>query len=158
MTLAITLLDKDVAELATTLAPADLLGLQEVIAGADTALKRRKATFEALLTRLFADKARAEYTAQGTDTGTVHIPASNTLDLTIEVDKTVVYDQEKLRATLDAMPAADAKHYAKVTLEIPEAKYKNAPPDTQAKFKEARTVKPGRMKFTLKERTINEAA
>lgn len=143
-------LDKPVAELAA-LTPADLSTIQAAIVREGDVLKRRKATFDAIMLRKFETDARAAYTEAKKDTGTVTIaaPGSNLLALKVEIDKTVVWDQEKLPAIFKAMKPEDARHYAKVTYGVAEDTYKAAPPNVQKELKTARTLKAGKMKFTF---------
>jgi|GEM_PF-2459103 len=140
--------------------PTELQDYQERLV-ADTAdLKTRKDVFEAALERKYGDLVQNAYLTAKKDTGTVNVAASNTLDLKIERDKTVVWDQAKLRAALDSMNADTARHYAKVSIEIPEAKYNAAPPDIQKTLAEARSIKVGKNKFTFKpnKEAMKEAA
>jgi hypothetical protein len=148
-------LDLPVAEL-DKLTTAQLKTIQDQLVTADALMKKRKGVFEAALLRRFEKDARAEYTAQQKDTGTVRLaaPGSNLLELKVEVDKTVVWDQAKLFGVFNSMSKEDAAHYAKTKFEVAEDKYKNAPPAVKEKLKAARTVKAGKMKFSIVEKEI----
>lgn len=130
--------------------PADLHAFQTKLIADKAELKTREDAFNAAMERRYGSAVQLAYQTKGEDTGTVNIAASNTLGLKIERDKDVKWDQPKLFAVLNGMKPEDAKHYAKLTAEIPEAKFKNAPPDIQKALAEARTVKAGRNKFTFK--------
>lgn len=146
------LLDKPIDELITAnYPPMTLAAFQLKLAEEAALLKRRKETFDALMVRLYGDKARFAYQIAKKDTGVVHIAASNTLNLTVDVDKDVKWDQTILRAALDAMTPDDARHYGKVAITVEEKKYTAAPPAIQTALQRARTVKPGKMKFTFAE-------
>lgn len=146
----LTQLDQPIPQLAL-LTTAELSTLQAGLNREADVLKRRKETFEALLLRKFETAAREGYTEAKKDTGTITItaPGSNLLALKVEIDKTVVWDQTKLPTIFKAMTPENARHYAKVTYGVPEAIYKAAPPDVQKVLKDARTLKPGKMKFTF---------
>jgi len=125
--------------------------LQTIIAREKALLKAREQVFSVLLERLYADRAKAAYQAAHKDTGTVHIPAGNTLTLTVDRDKDVEWDQAILKTTLSAMSAEDRDHYAKFKIAVDERKFSAAPPAIRTALERARTVKPGKMKFTFKE-------
>lgn len=145
-------LDKAVDQLvAENWAPMTLAAFQIKLGAEAALLKRRKETFDALMVRLYGDKARLAYQIAKKDTGVVHIAASNTLNLAVDVDKDVKWDQTILRAALDAMTPEDARHYGKVAITVEEKKYTAAPPAIQTTLLRARTVKPGKMKFTFAE-------
>jgi len=149
-------LDKPIDELIAGGTPAVVLAeLQAELVSEKLSLKRREEVFNAVLSRLYGDQAHTAYLIAKKDTGTVHIPASNSLNLTVDVDKTVVWDQAILRKTLDSMAPEDARHYAKVKLEVGEKEFTAAPPAIKTALQRARTVKPGKMKFTFK---VAEAA
>lgn len=136
---------------ANAFSPATLSSFQAELILQAGLIKRRKETFDALMVRLYGDKARLAYQIAKKDTGVVHIAASNTLNLTVDVDKDVKWDQTILRAALDAMTPDDARHYGKVAITVEEKKYTAAPPAIQTALQCARTVKPGKMKFTFAE-------
>lgn len=140
------------------LTTAELNTIQDNLAAADAKLKRQKEVFAALLLRRFETVARAAYVEAKKDTGTVRTaaPGSNLLELKIDVDKTVVWDQDALFKFLNSLTAEDAKHYGKMKLEVEEAKYKASPPAIQTALKKMRTVKAGKLKFTLVQREIPE--
>jgi hypothetical protein len=94
------------------------------------------------------------YTAAEKDTGVVRFAASNTLNLEIDRDKTVKWDQGILKDVLNALPPEDSRHYAKVTVEVESKKFDAAPPAIKKQLAAARTVIPGRNKFTFKDAKI----
>jgi hypothetical protein len=143
-------LELPMAEMALITA-ADLATIQTMLDREAETLKRRKETFEAVLLRKFQTDARAGYTLAKKDTGTITIaaPGSNLLSVKVEIDKKVDWDQTKLPAIFNAMKPEDSRHYGKVAYSVPEAIYKAAPPDVQKTLQAARTLKPGKMKFTF---------
>lgn len=148
-------LDMPVAELDKLTTP-QLKTIQDQLVKAAELLKKRKETFEALLLRRFEKSAREQYLADGKDTGTVRLaaPGSNLLELKVEADKTVVWDQPKTLAWLNKQKPEDARHFGKFKVEIPEAKYSGAPPAIQAELREFRTVKAGKLKFTIVDKEV----
>lgn len=130
---------------------ADLATIQAHLDREEATLKRRKDTFAALMLRKFEAAARAAYAEAQKDTGTVNLaaPGSNMLSLKVEIDKKVEWDQTKLPAIFNKMTPENSRHYAKVAYSVPEAIYKAAPPDVQKTLATARTLKPGKMKFTF---------
>lgn len=134
-----------------SLSTADLKTIQDQLAATEATLKRRKEAYGAVMLRRFADTASAAYKEAGKDTGTVRCsaPGSNLLELQIDADKTVVWDQDKTLAWLNKQKPEDARHFGKLKVEIPEAKFKAATPAIQAELLPLRTVKVGKMKFVL---------
>jgi hypothetical protein len=147
--------DKPIDVLAELAAPADLRDIQSALEAHKNTLKRRSETLEALLTRIYGDKAREAYQVAKKDTGVVRIAASNTLNLKVDVDKTVVWDQPQMIALRDKMTAEERAHFLREKIEVPEAIYNAAPPTEKAALTKARTVKPGKMKFTFTEAETN---
>lgn len=148
----ISTLDKPVDDLVVaSLAPAQLANLQTELAAEKAVLKRREETFDALLVRIYGDKVRAAYQVAQKDTGVVRIAASNTLNLKVDVDKTVIWDQAQMVAIREKMTAEERAHYLREKIEVPEAIYNATPPSEKAVLTKARTVKPGKMKFTFTE-------
>lgn len=145
-------LDLPITDLiALTPPPRQLYEAQTLLSAAKAKLKAREQVFNALLERLYGDRAKAVYQAERKDTGMVHLHAGNTLTLSVERDKDVEWDQAILKTTLSAMDAADRDHYAKVKIAVDERKFSAAPPAIRTALERARTVKPGKMKFTFKE-------
>lgn len=133
---------------------ATLMSFEQALdADADT-LKRRKETFTAALVRRFNEDAKKALLAEGKDTGTVNIPASNSTTLKVTFPKKVEWDQKLLGAALNAMKPEEARHYAKVELKVDERKFTAAPPEVQQALMPARTVKVGKPTFSFK---IDEA-
>lgn len=143
-------LDLPMAQLAET-STADLAAIQAHLNRTEAELKKRKETFAAVMLRRFGTAAQAAYTEAKKDTGTVNLaaPGSNLLNLKVEVDKTVVWEQDGTLKWLNSLPIDEAKHFGKIKVEIPEAKYAAATPAIQAKLNPLRTVKAGKMKFTF---------
>lgn len=149
-------LDKPIDELVAAMPHAGSLAeLQTTLNVEKATLKRRGEIFDALLLRLYGDSARNAYHIAQKDTGTVHIPASNTLTLTVETDKNVKWDSATLRAGIEQIArehGADAAqhYYGKLKLELGEKDFDGALPAVKTILQRARTLKPGKMKFTFK--------
>jgi len=138
------------------LSTAELNTIQEQLTRAEAQVKARKDALFAIFERRFSAAVADEYKSAGKDTGTVRLaaPGSNLLELKVERDKTVVWDQEKTLKVLNGMKPEDARHYGKIKVEIPEAKYTAAPPDVQKLLTPLRSVKAGKNKYTLVQREV----
>ena len=51
---------------------------------------------------------------------------------------------------LDEMSVEEAKHFAKVSITVPEAKFNNATPEIKAKLSQHRTVEPGTVSVDIR--------
>ena len=143
-------LDEATAEEIAALPPATLDTLRTYLDDDMDRIKQRMSCLEGGITTRYGERARAAFAPKG-GTGTVHVEDDD-YDITVNADKKVEWDSDGLLKVLDAMDPALAKHYAKLEASIPEAKYKNVPPDIQKEFAPFRTVKPGKWKFSLKKR------
>lgn len=150
-------LDQPIASL-DGLSTADLKTIQDQLLASIAIAKARKEAFDAVLARRFETAARAQYKQEEKDTGTVRLPApgSNLLELKVEIDKTVVWDQPGLLGWLNKQKPEDAQHYGKLKAEVAEDKYKNAPPAVRTQLKAFRTVKAGKPRYIIVNREINE--
>lgn len=128
----------------------ELLELQREIDREADVWKRRLDKLQSGLDKKFGPLAVAKRNASGNDTGTVHVDSDGT-DITCELQKRVEWDQEKLDAEYRLIHAAAQNPLLYMTIEykIPEAVYNNFPPDVKARFLPARTVKPGKPKYTI---------
>lgn len=142
-------LDRPIADLASELMVADLASLSAGIAAEEAVIKRRKETLHAINTRRFLTDATTQLATERKDTGTANL-VQNGVTVKVEIGKKVKWDQPKLMAALNNFPPDEAKHYAKVTLEVSETKFKAAPPAIQAALSDARTVETETPKFTFK--------
>ena len=99
----------------------------------------------------FAEQAKAQLLASGHDTGTTHIFADD-YDITVEIDKTVKWDQKQLATIFERIGASGDKpgQYIEVKYAVAEAKFKGWPDTLRKPFEAARTVAPGKPKFTLR--------
>jgi hypothetical protein len=133
-----------------------LKALDAEIGAAESEAKAQREYLNLILDRRFGTAIQNELDFQGKDTGTIYVPASNSIELKVEIPKNVKWDQPTITKALEGLAPADAKHYAKVEITVEEAKFASAPPAIKAALLPARTVKPGKRKFTF--RTIKEAA
>lgn len=144
----LTLLDKPVAELATSLMVDELVALDIALDAESEALKRRKATLQAIFARRFEETAKAQLVAKGADTGTATITL-NDRTLKVVFAKKVEWDTPKLIAISRDMKPEDARHFIKLEAKVDERKFTAATPEMQARLAPARTLKVQKPKFTF---------
>ena len=99
---------------------------------------------EQQISDLYLEMARDSLRADGKDFGTARITEGNQR-LKVTVTKKVVWDQEKLRDTLESMSPEDARHYGKLTFAVEERKFTAAPPAVRSALEECRTTEVGRV-------------
>ena len=87
----------------------------------------------------YLDRAQDSLRQHGKDFGSV-IVQDGPHKVKFNLRKRVEWDEGKLINALNSMDEDTARHYAKVTYSIPEAKYNTAPPEIQARLSDARTV------------------
>lgn len=144
----LTILDEPIAEIAGQLMLSDLAILDGSLDLEMKKMKRRKDVLQELLSRRFEEDARKMLVANGKDTGTVNLQ-TNAITVKVVFAKKVEWDQAKLAEALNKLPAADARHYAKVELKVDERKFTAAPPAIQAVLQDARTVKVAKPSFSF---------
>lgn len=127
--------------------PAEVLAdLQEQIFLQADQVKRRLSILDGALSIKYADQTKQAYRDKGQDTGRAHF-VDGGIGVEIDTPKNVSWDQEKLMKALNNMAPDQAKHYAKMKVEVPENKFSSAPPDIKEILAPLRTVKPGKMKI-----------
>lgn len=126
----------------------ELCALQRFIEMREKNIEDAKAILGEAMRTKYLDTVMGSLAVDGKDFGRCTIEI-NGHKLVSTIGKTVIWDQEKLRAILDALPADIAKHYATVTVRIEEAKFRTAPPEIQRAFIGAREVKPNKPTFKL---------
>lgn len=126
----------------------ELIGLLDDIAGR---IKTAQSEVAKTLTARYADHAKAQLLAEGKDTGTTHI-FDGEFDVTVEVDKTIKWDQKQLATLFERIAANGDKpgQYIDLKYAVSEAKFKAWPETLRQPFEAARTVTPGKPKFTLR--------
>lgn len=144
----LTILDSPAALSLTGLMVTDLRALDAMLDVESFTLKRRKDVLHELMSRRFEEDARKMLVANGKDTGTVNLQ-TNAITVKVVFAKKVEWDQVKLAEALNKLPAADARHYAKVELKVDERKFTAAPPAIQAVLQDARTVKVAKPSFSF---------
>jgi hypothetical protein len=98
----------------------------------------------------FGTRARQE-----AETGTVHLPDEDGLTVKIEIPKRVEWDQHQLASAAAKIRdewGDDPGDYLRVKYEVSESAYKAWPSSLRALFEPARTVKPGKPKFTIEQK------
>lgn len=130
------------------LPPGVLADLSQLLDADQQLCKRRAATLDAAMERKYGVIAYSHRQQKGVDFGTVRFPDG---EFVVKADqpKRVKWDQEKLRAALNTMPAEDAAHFAKVEIKVDERKYDAAPASVRNVLIEARTVEPGKASYEL---------
>lgn len=139
---------KPLPELVGELMISDLAALERILDNEAVLLRVRKDKFQAILARRFEEDARKMLVANGKDTGTVNLQ-TNAITVKVVFAKKVEWDQAKLAEALNKLPAADARHYAKVELKVDERKFTAALPAIQAVLQDARTVKVAKPSFSF---------
>lgn len=103
-----------------------------------------------IIARRFMDQALAAYTAKDKTSGKVTVNFPKDVQLTGDISKTVVWDQDKLKALAATLKWEEVQHYFTIKFSVPEATHKAIPPgDLRDKMDDARTVKYGDLKIGL---------
>ena len=129
----------------------NVAALQRFIAEAKSELATLAAMVQTGLEMRYADAACAQLLAKGQDTGTTHIQDGD-FDITVEVDKTVAWDQAELSSKWDRIGASgdDPRQYITAKFSVSESRFKAWPEVLRQQFESARTVTPGKPKFVLR--------
>ena len=104
--------------------------------------------FNKSLEDIYLEKAKKSLFNDGKDFGTANFKDGN-VDVKVEVRKKTSWDQEGLLNYLNTLSPDLAKHYAKVSVTVPEARFINATPDVQEQLRNFRTVSNGGIKITF---------
>ena len=104
--------------------------------------------FNKSLEDIYLEKAKKSLFNDGKDFGTANFKDGN-VDVKVEVRKKTSWDQEGLLNYLNTLTPDLAKHYAKVSVTVPEARFINATPDVQEQLRNFRTVSNGGIKITF---------
>ena len=125
--------------------------LQRFIAEAKSELATLAAMVQTGLEMRYAEEARAQLLAKGQDTGTTHIQDGD-FDITVEIGKTVAWDQAELSSKWDRISASgdDPRQYITAKFSVSESRFKAWPEVLRQQFESARTVTPGKPKFVLR--------
>jgi hypothetical protein len=130
------------------LPPGVLADLHWLLAQDKLTLTRREVALHGTFERRYADKAAEERRLAGKDTGSVHV-IDGEYDVVVNLPKKIEWDQEKLKAALNALDPDDAKHFAKAVFSVEERKFEAAPPALRDALSVARTVKTGKPTYAL---------
>ncbi len=128
----------------------DVADLQRFIADAKSELATLTNMVQTGLELRFGEAAKAQLRASGRDTGTVHLEDDG-FDIGVDVDKTVAWDQNDLSAKWDRIGASgdNPRQYITAKFSVSETRYKAWPEVLRQQFESARTVTPGKPKFTV---------
>ena len=134
-----------------TISTAEIAELNKVLDSVASRIKTAQGEILKTYTSRYAERARPQLLAEGKDTGTTHLQDGE-LDIAVEIDKTVKWDQTKLPAIWDRIAATgdDPRQYIEVKYSVSETKYKAWPDTLKQPFTPARTVTPGKPKFTVR--------
>ena len=100
------------------------------------------------LENIYLDKAKKQLFSEGKDFGTVNFKDGD-VSVKVELRKKTSWDQESLLNYLNTLPNDLAKHYSKVTITVPEARFINATPDIKKELRKHRTVDLQGVKITF---------
>ena len=129
---------------------AEIAELSQLLDSVASRIKTAQGEILKTYTSRYAERARLQLLASGRDTGTTHV-IDGELDIAVEIDKTVKWCQAKLPVIWDRIAATgdDPRQYIEVKYSINETKYKAWPETLKQPFTPARTVTPGKPKFTV---------
>lgn len=148
----LTLFPADIAEMSVSqlaaLSPAQKSEIDKNFDAALDWLKNARSKFNAALDLCYGEQARNVLRDNGRDCGTAHV-IDGDFDISIEIDKTVKWDQKQLAAIFERIAATgdDPCQYIDVKYSISETKFKSWPETLKTPFEAARTVKPGKASF-----------
>jgi len=136
----------------SSMSACQLSRVADTIASQEEAIKSLKLKMQSACERRYGHAVSVALRDKSADTGTVHIndPDSNDTSIVVNVPKKVDWNQDLLMSALGAMSVEDARHYGKVEVTVEEKKFTAAPESIRFKLAPARTVKPGKPKFTFK--------
>jgi hypothetical protein len=92
---------------------------------------------------------------QQNETGTVRLEDEDGLAVKVEIPKRVEWDQAQLSGTAEKIVrewGEDPRQYLRIKYEVPESAFKSWPESLRKQFEPARTVKPGKPKFTIEQK------
>lgn len=143
----------DIAGQPTKVAELDIEAIAILIDDAKAASSRATSVSRMLQGEVetrYKDQIAAAYLAKGEDTGAVHLPIDG-FDIEVGRTKKVEWSQDDLAALRDQIKAANDNpdDYIEVNLTVPERKFTAWPESIQAKFADARTVKPGNVSIKI---------
>ena len=98
---------------------------------------------------MFENDAKTKLANKGQDFGDATIDSGD-FKVKVSLKKKVTWNQEGLMELLDEMSVEEAKHFAKVSITVPEAKFNNATPEIKAKLSQHRTVEPGSVSVDIR--------
>lgn len=129
---------------------AEIADLSHLLDSVASRIKAAQGEILKTYTTRYAEQAKAQMLASGRDSGTTHV-VDGELDIAVEIDKTVKWDQTLLPAIWDRIAATgdDPRQYIEVKYGVSETKYKAWPDTLKQPFTPARTVTPGKPKFVV---------
>ena len=134
---------------------ADLPLAQIAALRADLAeLKGKVSTIDQIVTAALDDRF-GQRARQEQETGTVRLDDEDGLSVKVELPKRVEWDQQTLAGVARQIRdewGDDPTDYLRVKYEVSESAYKAWPKDLRALVEPARTVQPGKPKFTIEQK------
>jgi len=143
-------LDHTTVEEIPKLNPNELMILQAQLEQEQKLLKKRKQILEDGLLLKYQETIDEALIGDGKDSGTVHFPDHRHV-ISADVPKKVTWDADILKKAISKIPVEERDDVVKVTYTIEENRYKNWPRSWKEHFKDARTVKAGKPKISIKE-------
>ena len=131
--------------------PATLDALQTLCAEEIVRARRRDNNLHKSFDLRYAARASEALLRDGRDTGTVHL-SDGRFDVTVTRPKKVKWDDAKLRSALGRLDPDEARHLAKVEVNVDERKFAAASPRIQALLSDARTLETGKATYALTDR------
>jgi len=130
---------------------AEIVELSDLLDAVAGRIKSAQGEILKTFTNRYAERARLQLLADGKDSGTTHV-IDGELDISVEIGKTVAWDQTKLPAIWDRIAATgeDPRQYIEVKYSVSETKFKAWPDTLKQPFSAARTVTPGKPKFAVR--------
>jgi len=130
---------------------AEIVELSDLLDAVAGRIKTAQGEILKTYTSRYAEQARLQLLADGKDSGTTHV-IDGALDISVEIDKTVKWDQKQLPVIWDRIAASgdDPRQYIEVKYSVSETKFKAWPDTLKQPFSTARTVTPGKPKFAVR--------
>lgn len=141
--LALCAMDEVTVDKLTTAQLAELEGKIAVLLGTVKTCVER---FEGAKKRRFGIKAAEAYAKKKSGKAIIDVDGE---EVELSRSKKVIWDQARLLAWLDKRTKSEARHYGKLQVEVPAAKFNNAPPDIKKELQAMRTEQYGEIKYKI---------
>lgn len=124
--------------------------LNDLLAEEEELLKDRKKALQYAAELRFLDKAIGQLRSKTLDSGTAHV-LEDDVDVVVTIPKKIDWDQTELAKSVEAVRSwgEDPNEYVTTKLSVSETAYKAWPGAIRKVFQPARTMTPGKPKFTF---------